>query len=85
MVWDRLYTVNGIGLGLAAVAVGFTTDVCVEVAIVATISGSVLTDKDSSTSATLNCPFMGVLVLLFLSAALLGTGDLCGEMVLPIQ
>ena len=78
-----MYTFNGIGLGLAAKAAGFTTDVCVEAAILATTSGSGLIGKDLSTSLTLNCPFMGVLVLLVLSAALSGTGVFHGEVVLP--
>ena len=50
------------GFSLAAVAVGFTTGICVEVA---TTSGSVLTGIDFSTSLTLNYLFMGVLVLFF--------------------
>ena len=83
LVWNRLYTFNGIGLGLTAVAVGFTTCVCVEVTVVAATSVSVLTGKDFLTSLTLNHLFMGVLVLFFLSAALLGTRVFCGEVVLP--
>ena len=83
LVWARLYIVNGIGLDLAAMVVGFTTDVCVEVTVVATTSGSVLTGKYFSTIHTLNCLFMGVLVLIFLSAALLGTGVFQGKVVLP--
>ena len=68
LVWGRLYTVNGIGFSLAAVAVGFTTDVYVEAAVVAIISGSVLTVKDFSTSLPLNCPFYGCFgSLLFVS------------------
>ena len=43
-----------------------------EVTVVAMASDSVLAGKDFSTSLTLNCLFMGVLVLFFLSAALLG-------------
>ena len=66
-------------------AVGLTTDVCIEVAIVATTSGSGLTSKDLSTSLTLNHLCMGVLVLFFLSVALLGTGVFCNKVVLPIQ
>ena len=62
---DRLYTVNGNGFCLAAVAVGFTIDVCVAVAVVATASGSMLIGNGFSTSLTLNCLFMGVLVLFF--------------------
>ena len=77
-----LYTACGIGLGLAAVAVGFTTDVCVEVTIAATASDSGITGKDLSISLTLNYLFMGVLVL-FLSAAFLGTGVFHGEVDLP--
>ena len=83
LFWDILYTVNGIGHGLSAVVVGFTTDVCVEVAIVATASGSGLISIDLSSSLTLNCFFMAVSVLFFLSAALLGTGVFLSEVVLP--
>ena len=70
------------GLGLVVVVFGFTTDVCSEATVVATASGSVLTGKDFSISLTLNHLVMGVLVL-FLSAAFLGTGVFCGEVVLP--
>ena len=47
-VLDRLYTVNAIWFSLVEVAVGFTIDVGVEVAVVTITSGSVLTDKDFS-------------------------------------
>ena len=76
-----MYTIMGIGLGLAVVVVCFTTGT-VEVAAVATDSGS---GKDFSTSLTLNHLFMGVLVLFFLLAALLGDGAFCSEVVLPSQ
>ena len=76
LLWARLYTINGIRLGLAVVVVGFTTEVCVEVTVVGAASGSGLTGKDLSTSLTYKHLFMGVLVLLFLSAAFLGTGGL---------
>ena len=64
--------------------VGFTTDVCVEVAIVATTSDSGLTGKDLSISLTLNHLFMGALVL-FLSTAFLGTGVFHSEVDVPNQ
>ena len=70
-------------LDTLAVAVGFTTDVCVEITIVANASGFVLIGKDLSTSLTLNYLLMCVLVLFFLSAALLGNGVFHGEVVLP--
>ena len=78
--WARLYTITGIGLGLAVVVVGFTTDIGVEVTIVAIAFGS---GKDFSISLTMNHLFMGVLVLLFLSAACLRVGTFCGGVVLP--
>ena len=80
---NRLYTVNDIGSCLAAVAVGFTIDVCVAVIAVATASGFRLIGNCFSTSLTLNCLFMGVLALFFLSASLLGTAFFHGEVVLP--
>ena len=80
--WAKLYTITGIGLGLAVMVVGFTTDVGVAAAIVATAFGS---NEDFSISLTLNCLFMGVLVLFFLSAAFLGVGAFCGGVDLPSQ
>ena len=74
-----------LGLVWAAVAVGFTTDVWVEDTVMATASGSMLTGKDFSTSLTLNCLFMGVLVLFFLSAPLLGAEVFCGEVVWQVM
>ena len=43
---DRLYIVNGIGFSLAAVAIAFTIDVCVVIAVVVTNSGFMLIGKD---------------------------------------
>ena len=74
------------GLGLAAVAVDFTTDVCVGVAVVATTVDSGLTSKDLSTILTWNCLFMGVLILFFfMSAAFLGNGVFCSGVDFPSQ
>ena len=61
----------GIELGLVVVVVCCTTG-AVEVTAVATASDTVLAGKDLSASLTLNHLFMGVLVLFFLSVALLG-------------
>ena len=85
LLWAKLYAITYIGLGLVVVVVGFTTDICVEAAAVATASGSAVTSKNFSTSLTLNYLFMGVLVLLFLSATFLGIGVFCSEMDLPSQ
>ena len=78
-----MYNVNGNEPGLAAVAVGFTTDVCVEVAIVATISGSGLTGKDLSTSLDLELPLYGCFGSFLLVSCPFGTGVFCGEVVFP--
>ena len=77
--WARLYTIKGIGLGLVIVVVGVNTDIDVEATTVATTYDS---GKDFSISLTLNHLFIDVLVLLFLSAAFLGVGALCGGAVL---
>ena len=67
------------GLDLAVVVIGFTTDAGVGACVVAT---TYCCSKHFPISRTLNCLFMGVLVLLFLSAAILGIGVFCGGVVL---
>ena len=65
--WAKFYSLTGIGLGMVVVAAGFTTGICVEFTAMA--AASVLTSKDFSISLILNCLFIRVFVLFFLSAA----------------
>ena len=78
--WARLYIITGIGLGLVVMVVGVATEVGVEVTVVAVAFDSC---KDFSISLILNHLFMGILVVFFFSAVLLGVGAFCGGVVLP--